>query len=143
MSRGTVRRHTPSKMRVLIDHAKDAVESMQQKLSEAAHVQVKAKEHKETIVSGLKAMEQRVKEVEEAQDTLLAYVLQMNEIIRAERMLEKSFITSTRKRKLSSSEAKVEEESHRRRVHVKREVPATKTKLKKSAAVESEASTPP
>ncbi len=142
-SRGMVRRHTPSKMTVLVDHAKDDMESVQQKLSEAAHVQVKAKEHKETIVSGFKAMDQRVKEAEEAQDALLAYVLQMNEIIRAERTLDKSFITSTRKRKLSSSEAKAEEESRRRRVHVKREVPATKTKLKKSATVESEALTPP
>ncbi len=142
-SRGTVRRHTPSEMRALVDRAKDAAESMQQKLSEAAHVQVKAKERKEMVVSGFKAMEQRVKEAEEVQDALLAYVLQMDKLIRAERTLEKSFMTSTRKRKLSSSKAEAEEESHRRHVCAKREVPPTKTKLKKSAAVESEASTPP
>ncbi len=142
-SRGTVRRHTPSEMRVLVDRAKDAAESVQQKLSKAARVQVKAKERKETVVSNFKAMEQRVKEAEEAQDALLAYVLQMNEIIRAERTLEKSFVTSTRKWKLSSSEAEAEEESRRRHVRAKREVPPMKTKLKKYAAVESEASTPP
>ncbi len=141
--RGTVQRHTPSEMRALVDHAKDTAESVQQKLSEAARVQVKAKECKEMVVSSFKAMEQRVKEAEEAQDALLAYVLQMNEIIRAERSLEKSFVTSTRKRKLSSSEAEAEEESHRKCVRSKREVAATKTKLKKSAAVESEVSTPP
>ncbi len=60
-----------------------------------------------------------MKEAEEAQDALLAYVLQMNELIRAERTLEKSFMTSARKRKLSSSEAEMEEESCRRCVHAK------------------------
>ncbi len=103
-----------------MDRAKDAAESVQQKLSEAAHVQVKAREHKETVVSGFKAMEQRVKEAEEAQDALLAYVLQMDELIRVERTVEKSFVTSTRKRKLSSSEAEAEEESCRRHVCAKR-----------------------
>ena len=38
--RGTVQRHTPSEMRALMDCAKDAAESVQQKLSEAACVRL-------------------------------------------------------------------------------------------------------